>query len=430
MNSRAGRRALQGWALYDWANSAYATTVMAGFFPIFFKTVASAGVPPTESTAALGTANSIGVLIVCLAAPFLGAIADAGGHKKKFLALFTALGIAGCLGLAAVPAGGWKMAALVYTLTGVAFAGGLCFYDSLLPSVSAPEQMERSSALGFALGYIGGGILFTVNIMMLARPAWFGLSSPESAIRASFVTVAAWWTIFSLPLFRWVPEPQVSNRTSTWGGAIRQGVRELPRTARDLKQLRTLLLFLGAFFLFNDGVGTTMKMAVDYGLAIGFSPVHLTVALLGVQFIGFPATLVAGRLAERWAPKTVIFLCIGVYLAGILWASRMTRLWEFFTLAAAIGCVQGGIQSISRAFYARLIPRAKAAEFFGFYNLMGKMSGLLGPALVGWVALGSGTNRIGILSIATLFLAGGAVLTRVDPRRGDTERGALEKAFE
>jgi MFS transporter, UMF1 family len=425
--SPEAKRAIWGWAMYDWANSAFATTVMAGFFPIFFKTYASAGTPVTQSTAMLGLCNSFGVALVCLAAPLLGAIADSGSYKKRFLMIATLAGALMTAVLAWVPPGAWFSAALIYTAAGFSFAACLCFYDSLLPGVSVAGNVDSISALGFAMGYIGGGLLFALNIVMLVHPGWFGLPNAVSGIRASFLTVSIWWIIFTAPLLLWVREPQGERiGWKTLAHHSRQGFQELGRTLSHARQLRTLLLFLGAFFLYNDGVGTTMKMAIDYGIAIGFKPFHLVLALLMVQFIGFPATLAFGRIATHVQAKTIIFFCIAVYVAGILWAAHMRRPWEFFALAALIGGVQGGIQAISRSFFSRLIPPAKSAEFFGFYNLMGKFSGLLGPALVGLITLGTGANRIGILAIAGLFIAGALLLTTVDEDRGRQELQALE----
>lgn len=411
-------KSVYGWALYDWANSAFATTIMAGFFPIFFKTYCSEGVSVTVSTARLGLANSTGTLIICLLAPLLGAIADAGAYKKKFLAFFTFTGAVATACLTSLKPGDWSMAIFIYGTAAVSFAACLCFYDSLLPEVATPKTVDRVSALGFALGYIGGGLLFSLNVWMFHDPARFGLADPLSAVKASFGTVSAWWLLFTLPLLLWVREktPATSGSFTTH---IKTGLKELGHTIRHLRQLKTLLLFLAAFFLYNDAVGTTMKMAVDYGVAIGFAPNRLVLALLMVQFIAFPSTLLFGKFAHHFQAKTCIYACIGVYILGLLWASRMHASWEFFVLAAFVGSVQGGIQAISRSFFTRLIPEGKAGEFFGFYNLVGKFSGLAGPTVVGLVGYWSGEPRYGILSIIVFFVAGALVLTRVPEETSD-----------
>jgi len=401
-----------GWALYDWANSAFATTVLAGFFPIFFKTYLSEGVSVTVSTARLGLANSAGTLIICLLAPVLGAIADSGSYKKKFLAFFTLVGALATASLATLGPGDWSAAILIYGTAAVAFAACLCFYDSLLPGVATPATVDRVSALGFALGYIGGGLLFAVNVWMFQDPVRFGLTGPIAAVKGSFGTVGFWWILFTIPLLLWVYEAPAAV-PGPIGSHIRSGVRELGHTIRHLRELKALLLFLIAFFLYNDAVGTTMKMAVDYGVAIGFAPGQLIIALLMVQFIAFPSTLLFGKFAHHFHAKTSIYACIVVYILALLWASRMRESWEFFVLAAMVGSVQGGIQAISRSYFTRLIPAKKAGEFFGFYNLVGKFSGLAGPAVVGMVGYWTGEPRLGILSIIFFFVAGALMLTRV-----------------
>jgi MFS transporter, UMF1 family len=407
-DSTSSARTVWSWALYDWANSAFATTVIAGFFPIFFKTYLSAGSDVTVSTAKLGLGNSMATLLVGLLAPALGAVADSGAYKKRFLIFFTLLGAATTAGLGLLSPGAWKPAVLLYTFAGFCFAAALCFYDSFLPQVARAERIDYVSALGFALGYIGGGILFAVNIWMFKNPALFGLSSGIAAIKASFITVAAWWLLFTLPFALWVPEPKL--RPGRIGAHIHHGLGELAVTFRQIRMHKAAFFFLIAFYLYNDGVGTTMKMAVDYGISIGLKPGALVLALLMVQFIGFPTTLLFGRLSTRVHPKHAILACIAAYVVGVIGAARMTHVSEFFALAALIGCVQGGIQSLSRSYFSRLIPSGKSAQFFGFYNLMGKFSGLVGPVLIGAVGVQSGSSRLGILSLALLFVAGGFFL--------------------
>ncbi len=413
ISNRIYNRSVLSWALYDLANSAFATTVLAGFFPIFFKTYCSDGTPVTVSTARLGLANSAGTLLICLVAPILGSIADSGSYKKRLLAFFTLLGAVTTAALATLGRGDWQSAVVIYGAAAVAFAASLCFYDSLLPGVSTPKTVDAVSALGFSLGYIGGGLLFALNVWMFQDPARFGLASDVHAIKVSFISVGVWWILFTVPLMIWVPE-KPSASADHWRGHVRRGLTELGNTLRRVRNFKRVFVFLAAFFLYNDAVGTTMKMAVDYGVAIGFAPGSLILALLLVQFIGFPATLAFGQVTKYIHAKTAIYLCIGVYVLAILWAARMHSSWEFFVLAALVGCVQGGIQSISRAYFTRLIPNEKSAEFFGFYNLVGKFSGLAGPTVVGMVGYWTGEPRFGILSIVLLFIAGAAVLTRVE----------------
>ena len=417
-------RGVWAWAFYDWANSAFATTVMAGFFPVFFKQFWSSGVAATESTFRLGLANSLAsILIVCLA-PILGAIADQAGVKKGLLLFFAAMGIVmtGCLYLVAM--GNWVVALVLYGLGLIGFSGSNIFYDSLLIAVTEKPNYERVSAYGFALGYLGGGVLFAFNVLMTLFPAAFGLSSSAEAVRLSFITVAIWWAVFSIPLFLFVKEPAgVANRQH-WLSA---GFRQLTLTLRKLRQLRMTFLFLLAYWCYIDGVDTIVRMAVDYGLSIGFDANNLMVALLITQFVGFPAAILFGRIGERYGPKQGIMLAIAVYLLILLWAYRMESTWEFYLLATSIGLVQGGIQALSRSLYARLIPRDQAGEFFGFYNMLGKFAVVLGPLLMGWVGVLTGDTRIALLSVSLLFVLGAVLLYKVDVAAGQQAAQDLEK---
>lgn len=409
------KKSIYSWALYDWANSTYATTVMAGFFPLFFKTYYSVDVDATVSTAQLGFANSLSSFIVVLMAPLLGAIADAGSIKKRFLFLFAYLGILMSATLALVGEGQWELAAFVYVLGNIGFMASNIFYDGLLPSISKEKNVDFVSGLGFALGYLGGGILFAVNVLMLQNPALFGLESEVQAVKASFISVALWWALFSTPLFLFVEEKRGEIRTS--GALVMEGYLRLKRTFSKIKELKGLLLFLIAYWLYIDGVDTIIRMAVDYGMALGFDSKSLILSLLMVQFIGFPATLLFAKLAEKWETKKAIYLAIVFYLFIIFWATRMSEVYEFYILAAMIALVQGGIQALSRSYYSKMIPQEHSAEFFGFYNFLGKFAAILGPLLVALVALFSENSRIAIASISVFFILGGILLYFVDEKK-------------
>lgn len=402
----------RSWILYDWANSAFATTVMAGFFPLFFKAYYSAGTDPTVSTAQLGLANSVGSFLIALSAPVLGAIADVGGYKKKLLFGFTLLGSATTAALAYVGQGEWAHAALLYALATLGFGGAISFYDSMLPLVSTRENVDRVSSLGYAFGYLGGGLLFLVNVLMYQKPEWFGLADGAAAIQTSFLSVGVWWIVFSIPLLLWVREPRPATRPPL-GTTIRQGWKEFIATCAHLRKLKPVLFFLLAFFLYNDGVGTTIKMAVDYGVSIGLPAGHLIAALLLVQFVGFPCAYLFARWSHRFHPRQGIYFSILIYCVTVTWAARMQEVWEFFVLAFLIGTVQGGIQALSRSYFSRLIPAEKSGEFYGFYNLLGKFSGLIGPLLMGLSGVVTGSSRAGILSLLLLFVGGALVLRRV-----------------
>jgi UMF1 family MFS transporter len=403
------------WALYDWANSAFATTVIAGFFPIYFKQYWNAGVAATESTFRLGLANGLAALAIALAAPLLGAIADKGGARVKLLALFTVLGAAMTAALVLVGRGEWLAASVLYAVASIGFWGGNQFYDSLLTDVATEPEYDLVSGYGFALGYLGGGVLFTVNAFMVSSPQSFGFADAGEAVRASFLTVAAWWILFALPAVLFVREAHAQAPLRP-AAAIRAGWRELRGTLAHVRGDRTLLWFLLAYWFYIDGVNTTIKMAVDYGLSLGFDQAALIQALLLVQFVGFPAALFFGWLGKRLGARTGIFIALAVYAGATLYAYYLDSEIEFFGLAAVIGCVQGGIQSLSRSLYGRLIPAGKAGEFFGFYNMMGKAAAVLGPLLTGTVALVSGDPRLAIVSIAVLFVAGAVLLRKVDER--------------
>jgi MFS transporter, UMF1 family len=408
------RRELWSWALYDWGNSAFATTVMAGFFPLFFKTYWSAGADVSESTLKLGAANSAASLLVAFIAPVLGALADRGGAKKRFLAAFAALGVLATAGLFAVERGDWLSAALAYAAASVGFAGSLVFYDSLIVSVATAEDSDRASALGYALGYLGGGILFAVNVGMALRPEMFGLTGAEQGVRLSFLSVAVWWAVFTVPLLRYVREP--TARPGSAAAAVRDGFAQLRRTFGRVRTLRPVWMFLIAYWLYIDGVDTVIRMAVDYGLSLGLKSDSLIVALLITNFVGFPAALAFGRLGTAIGTKRAILIAIGCYVGITGWGSIMDSEAEFYGLAVVVGLVQGGVQALSRSLYSRLIPRDEAAEFFGFYNMLGKFAAIVGPTLMGLVSVATGSARLSILAITVLLVAGGLLLWRVEER--------------
>ncbi len=411
------KRSIWSWALYDWANSAFATTVMAGFFPLFFKQYWSADVPATESTFWLGVANSGASLIIVLLAPLLGAVADCGGSRKRFLGGFLIIGVAATATLFFIGQGAWELAALWYVVAAVGFAGTLVFYDALLVTVVGEERFDRVSALGFAVGYLGGGLLFALNVLMTLQPELFGLPDTATAVRVSFLTVALWWGLFSIPLFLWVHEGRPAHPVRP-GAAVADGFHRLARTFREIRQLRATFLFLLAYWFYIDGVDTIIRMAVDYGLALGLPSEGLITALLITQFVGFPAALLFGYLGERIGPKTGIYIALAVYTGVVVWAGRMETITEFYLLAVVIGLVQGGIQSLSRSLYARLVPAERSAEFFGFFNIMGKFAAIFGPFLVGWTSAVSGEPRLSLLVLIVLFALGAFFLARVDVAAG------------
>jgi len=361
------------------------------------------------STFRLGLANGVGSFVIALLAPLLGAMADRGGTRVRLLAAFTVLGAAATAALYLVGQGQWAAGVLVYAIASFAFAGGNAFYDSLLLDVAEDKDLDLVSAYGYALGYVGGGVLFAINVLMTLRPWWFGLADAADAVRWSFVSVGAWWLLFTVPAMLFVRE-RGPARPLGWLAAARAGFGELATTVREIRRYRDMTWFLLAYWLYIDAVNTVIKMAVDYGLSLGFDSSNLVAALLLTQFVAFPAALAFGWLGRRIGPRRGIFLALSVYVGATVYAYFIEGVRDFFALAVVIGLVQGGIQSLSRSYFGRLVPEGKSSEFFGFYNMMGKFAAVLGPLLTGIVARVTGDPRLSILSIVVLFIGGGVLL--------------------
>ena len=414
---KENKRAVWSWAFYDWANSAYSTTVMAGFFPLFFKEYWADPNNPNQSTFYLGMANSIASIVVATLAPLLGAVADQGSAKKKFLVLFAFLGVIMTGGLWMVAQGNWQMAVLFYVIATVGFSSGIIFYDSLLPGLATEERVDAVSSLGFGLGYLGGGLLFLVNVFMYLKPAIFGIPDGATAIKLSFLSVAVWWAVFTIPLILFVPEPK-NHKAVNINNAIRMGWGQLVQTFKEIRNMKVVGTFLLAYWFYIDGVDTIIRMAVDYGMSLNFPAESLIIALLIVQFVAFPAALIYGWLASKIGAKTGIMVGITAYSIITLLGYFMTKALHFYILAILIGLFQGGIQALSRSLYTRIIPPDKSAEFFGFYNMLGKFAAIIGPALMGTIALVTGSARLSILSILLLFILGAFFLNKVDIKEG------------
>jgi len=402
---------VMAWALYDWANSAFATTVMAGFFPIFFKKYWGANLSAADSTFYLGLGNSTASVLILLLAPILGAIADRCLIRKRLLLIFAVLGCVMTALLYVVAQGAWAAALTLYTVAIFGFMAANVFYDALLVTVCQPQQREMVSSLGYALGYLGGGLLFTINVLMTLQPAWFGIADASEAVKLSFLSVAIWWLVFTIPLLRALHESQrlALNRVSL--------MRSLSRFRISIIRIfrhRVLALFLLAYWFYIDGLDTIVRMAVDYGMALGLSQSSLITALIITQFVGFPATLVIGRLVASTRIINGLYFGIAAYLVMVVLAFFMDSEWEFYLLAIGVGLVQGSVQALSRAYYAGLVPPKQVAGYFGFYNMMGKSAVILGPLLIGAVVLLTNSHRWGILSVSLLFIIGLWLLRRVD----------------
>ncbi len=418
-----GRPELRAWAMYDWANSVFITTVVSALFPPYFAEALATDASPEQATGRLALATTIALAIIAVASPLLGAIADRRPVKKRLLAGFTVLGAGATLGLATVGPGDWMLALVLFGLGNIAANGAFVFYDALLPHVARPDELNRVSTAGYALGYFGGGLFLALNAAMILAPATFGLSGPSAAVSLSFALAALWWLVFALPLLRRIPEPPVSAEAAA-GPWLAGAASDLLHTFRELRRFRQAALLLLAFLLYNDGIGTIYRMATAYGKEIGLGTGQLITALLIVQFVGIPATFAFGPMADRLGPRRVILAGLVVYGGVSVLAYFMTTALHFFLLAGLVGLVQGGTQAISRSLFASMIPRARSSEFFGLFAVFEKFAGILGPGLFALMIALFGSSRPAIFSLIGFFVVGGALLLRVDIAEG--QRAAAE----
>jgi len=418
MKDKAYQKVINAWCMYDWANSAFATTVMSAVLPTYYAAVAGAGLPGNTATVYWGYTASIGLLINAVMSPVLGAVADYLGAKKRFLAFFALFGVFFTSLLVLVGQGQWLLASVLYTLGYVGFGGSSVFYDSLLPHIAKDEDIGYVSSKGYALGYLGGGILLAINIVMILFWDTIGLPSAEVASRLSFLTVGIWWAVFTIPVLRIVPEPPVPEIEGPRENPFRVAFQRLGSTFRDVRQYRELTTFMVAFWLYNDGIGTIIKMATIYGTEIGIGQTDLIGALLMTQFVGIPFTLLFGKMAKRVGTKRSIYLALGVYTLISIGGYFMNTAWHFWLLAGLVGLVMGGSQALSRSLFGSMVPKAKSAEFFGFYDVSSKFAGIAGPAVFAAVGQIFGHSRLSIVSLVIFFISGGLLLTRVDEEEG------------
>ena len=415
-----GRRDLRAWAMYDWANSAFQTTIIAAIFPIYFQKVAAADLPPPVATSRFAWATTWSILIVAIITPLLGAVADYAAMKKKLLGVFLVIGALATGAMYWITRGDWLFALVLFVIGNVGVAGSIVFYESLLPHLVGQDELDRVSSAGYAVGNIGGGVLLAINVLMMSRPSLFGLPSREIAVRASLASVAVWWVVFSIPLFRDVPEPprrlEADERPSA--NALVTGARRLMETFRELRVYRQAFIFLLAFLLYNDGIQTIIRMATIYGTEIGIDDNAMIAALLVTQFIGIPFAFLFGMFAGKIGAKAAVFVGLAVYAFITVLGYFMHSAIEFFALAILVGMVQGGTQALSRSLFASMIPRHKSSEFFAFFSVFERYAGILGPAIFAWVVAHSGTSRNAILSVLAFFVIGGALLMLVDETAG------------
>ncbi len=406
--------------MYDWANSAFQTTIIAAVFPIYFQKVAAADLPGPIATTRFAWATTIAIVIVAVVAPLLGAIADYAAVKKRFLAVFLAIGAIATGAMYFIGRGDWMLALVLFVIGNVGVAGSIVFYESLLPHLVGEDELDRVSSAGYALGYIGGGVLLAINIAMMSKPEWFGLPDRETAVRASLASVAVWWVVFSIPLFRRVPEPRrmIERDEPASGNPLTTAARRLLETFHELRRYRQAFLLLLAFLLYNDGIQTIIRMATTYGTEIGIDDNAMIAALLVTQFIGVPFAFLFGMFAGKIGAKAAVFVGLAVYAAISVLGYFLHSAVQFFALAVLVGMVQGGTQALSRSLFASMIPRHKSSEFFAFFGVFERYAGILGPAIFAWVVEHSGTSRAAILSVLVFFVVGGALLTQVDVDEG------------
>lgn len=415
-----GTRERKAWASYDWANSAFATTVMVALLPPYYYDVAAAGLGQATATSYWGYTTALALALIAVVSPVLGAVADYMGAKKRFMAVFVAFGVTFTALLWFVGEGEWLLASALFIVANIGFAGANVFYEALLPSVAKGDDMDRVSAAGYAMGYLGGGVLLALNVAWYLFPAAFGFADAGEAVRASFVSVAIWWVLFSLPVFRVVPEPgpRLSPGETAGLDPAKVGFARVWRTLSEIRRYPDLFVFLLAFLIYNDGVGTIIKMATIYGAEIGIDRGGMIGAVLVVQFAGVPFTFAFGHLAGRLTARGGIFVCLAVYTGISIFGFFMSETWHFWALACGIAAVQGGVQALSRSLYASMIPEGRSTEFFGFYSVSSKFAGIAGPLVFAVVGQAVGSSRYSILALVVFFVAGGALLLRVDVEEG------------
>lgn len=416
---RRYRKVVHAWSMYDWADSAFFTTIVAAVFPPFYRSLATAGgLADEDATAVWAYTTSASLIVVALIGPILGAISDRSGGKKFWLFSFTAIGVFGTTLMTFLGPDAYGWASLFFILGSIGVSGAMIFYDSLLPHVARPGDMDRVSSRGYALGYVGGGLLLVVNVLMIMYPQAFLIPDTDWAVRLTFLSVAVWWSVFSLPLLRHVPEPPSSGRRSQGIQIVVDGFREVRKTLSRIRRYRQLFLFLVSFLIYNDGIGTIIRMATAYGDEIGIDRTDMILALIITQFVGIPCTLLFGKLGPRFGTKRIILAGLGVYILITVAGYFMRTSADFYVLALLVGLVQGGTQALSRSLYASMAPRARAAEFFGFFSSGTKLAGILGPIVFGLVGQATGGSRTSILAVIVFFLVGAGFLMKVDETEG------------
>jgi len=414
------KKQVYSWVMYDWANSAFATTVLAAVLPIFYSDVAAKGLSNNLATSYWGYTQAIAMLIIAFLSPVLGAMADYSDSKRSFLKFFALLGIAGTGLLYFVNEGDYLVASLFFIFGSIGFSGSNIFYDSYLPIITDKKKIDYISSLGYAAGYLGGGLLLLINMMMILKPNLFGISSSLLATKLTFVTVAIWWLVFSIPAFKYLPQREDKINIKIIENA-KIGFKRIGKTFRNIQKYKELFKFLIAFWIYNDGIGTIIRMATIYGREVGIGQSDLIGALLLTQFIGIPFSLVFGKLGERIGTKKAIYISLMIYLIITIRGYFLDSAMDFWILAGMVGLVQGGAQALSRSLYGSMIPENKSAEFYGFFGVSSKFAAITGPFVFALVGQLTGSSRLGIISVASFFILGILVLSTVDVEKGRKE---------
>jgi len=421
MTDKIKIKAVRAWTMYDWANSAFATTVMAAILPNYFGMYIA-----TEASLTLwGYTVAIGSLIAALISPILGAIADFRGSKKTFMGFFVALGVVSTALMYLVDTpGDWLLASILYIFGTIGFAGSLVFYDALLPHVAEPDEIDEVSARGYAMGYIGGGLLLLINVVMIfVGPRFLPNMAENDAValmmRLSLSSVAVWWAVFSIPIFRHVKEPERKiEKGEEDMNLVTAGFKRFVASLKDISKFRDLFLFLLAFFVYANGIGTIITMAVAFGTDLGFGTTILIGTLLMVQFVAAPFAILFGKISKKLGPKKTIYISLLVYTLISIIGFLMSKEWHFILLGFAVATVQGGSQALSRSLMGQLMPKSKSAEFFGFFSVSEKFNTVIGPILFSVINQVTGNSRLAIISLVVFFLAGIAILSKVDIEKG------------
>jgi UMF1 family MFS transporter len=430
------RPELRAWAMYDWAVSSVQTTIMVAVFPVYFVNIAKSDLPESRATQAIATANTIVAIVLAVLSPVLGAVSDYVAAKKRMLAASMVVGAAAVAGMFFVQQGDYRLALVLFVISLIGATASTVFYDALLPHIAAEHEIDRVSSAGYAVGYVGGGLLLALNLAWILKPAWFGLPSGPSLsdaertlpTRLALLSVAVWWVVFSIPLFRRVPEPPRTREPDELegGNALITPFVRVSETFRALRGYKQAFLMLLAFMIYNDGIQTIQKMAATYGKELGIADTVLIASILIVQFVGFPFAFLFGAIADRIGAKATIFIGLVVYAGISVLGFFMRTAGHFMLLAAMVATVQGGTQALSRSLFASLIPSHKSGEFFGFYSVFEKFASIFGPLLF-WITIATtGNSRNAILSVILFFAVGALVLSRVRVREGQEAAKAAD----